>query len=419
MEAVRPAPRAARARHARRPAPRRAADPAGVGAAGRPPTADVTGGIRVAVQVGAATVRVRGGRTAVDPAAGGAAPAGAVPGLAEVVVDLGRCPRPPSWCSSIPRARRTRRSRPGRGGRAAGRRPCGRCRRRVPRRPGRTPSPSSTRGTPGWRSPCWARRARRTSRAVARCWTPSSARGPAGAGTAVAAAGGPCRGRCLADVLAGPVAALRAAARPGGRRRAGAARRRRGPDPAARRARGRGRDARRRWSPRGPEAAAVLGALPPAGRRPDAQRRSAAQPGCRLLRPADASCGAGRLAAGAGGGRSRRALLAVGQRAAARARAPDRGGRGRRLVQYGYRVALPEGWAHTGGLPERRRTLLTPVTAPEGSDLIAIEASPLGYDPAAEPAAGRRGAAGRVRRGPAGGAAERLRPGVRGSPVAR
>ncbi|MBW0122194.1 type VII secretion-associated protein [Pseudonocardia sp. KRD-176] len=56
------------------------------------------------------------------------------------------------------------------------------------------------------------------------------------------------------------------------------------------------------------------------------------------------------------------------------------------LAQYGYRFALPEGWAHTGGLPERRRSLLTPVAAPEGSDLIAVEATPLGYDAAAEPA---------------------------------
>ena len=31
------------------------------------------------------------------------------------------------------------------------------------------------------------------------------------------------------------------------------------------------------------------------------------------------------------------------------------------LVQYGYRVDLPEGWEHTGGLPERRRVLLTRV----------------------------------------------------------
>lgn len=56
------------------------------------------------------------------------------------------------------------------------------------------------------------------------------------------------------------------------------------------------------------------------------------------------------------------------------------------LAQYDYRLRLPAGWAHTGGLPERRRTLLTPLTAPEGSDLIAVESTPLGYDAAAEPA---------------------------------
>ncbi|SHL00855.1 type VII secretion-associated protein, Rv3446c family, C-terminal domain-containing protein [Pseudonocardia thermophila] len=55
------------------------------------------------------------------------------------------------------------------------------------------------------------------------------------------------------------------------------------------------------------------------------------------------------------------------------------------IVQYGYAAALPDGWAHTGGRPERRRTLLAPRTAPQGSDLIAIEASPLGYDATAEP----------------------------------
>ncbi|GAA3245644.1 hypothetical protein GCM10017691_52920 [Pseudonocardia petroleophila] len=55
------------------------------------------------------------------------------------------------------------------------------------------------------------------------------------------------------------------------------------------------------------------------------------------------------------------------------------------LAQYGYRLAVPPGWAHTGGLPERRRSLLTPVDAPDGSDLIAVEATPLGYDASAEP----------------------------------
>ncbi|WP_232663790.1 type VII secretion-associated protein [Pseudonocardia sp. TRM90224] len=56
------------------------------------------------------------------------------------------------------------------------------------------------------------------------------------------------------------------------------------------------------------------------------------------------------------------------------------------LVQYGYRFDLPAGWAHSGGQPERRRTVLTPAAAPLGSDLIAVERSPLGYDAAAEPA---------------------------------
>ncbi|MDN5930616.1 MAG: type VII secretion-associated protein, partial [Pseudonocardia sp.] len=56
------------------------------------------------------------------------------------------------------------------------------------------------------------------------------------------------------------------------------------------------------------------------------------------------------------------------------------------LAQYGYRITVPEGWAHTGGLPERRRSLLTPPAAPDGSDLIAVESTPLGYDAGAEPA---------------------------------
>jgi type VII secretion-associated protein (TIGR03931 family) len=55
------------------------------------------------------------------------------------------------------------------------------------------------------------------------------------------------------------------------------------------------------------------------------------------------------------------------------------------LVQYDYAVRLPDGWRHTGGLAQRRRTLLTPAGHPEGSDLIAVEQTPLGYDSAAEP----------------------------------
>ncbi|MCW2719273.1 type VII secretion-associated protein [Pseudonocardia sp.] len=55
------------------------------------------------------------------------------------------------------------------------------------------------------------------------------------------------------------------------------------------------------------------------------------------------------------------------------------------LVQYGYRFDVPAGWEHSGGLPERRRSLLTPVATPEATDLIAVERTPLGYDAAAEP----------------------------------
>jgi hypothetical protein len=55
------------------------------------------------------------------------------------------------------------------------------------------------------------------------------------------------------------------------------------------------------------------------------------------------------------------------------------------LVQYGYAVRLPAGWAHTGGLPERRRSLLTPTGAPDGANLISVERTPLGYDADREP----------------------------------
>ncbi len=55
------------------------------------------------------------------------------------------------------------------------------------------------------------------------------------------------------------------------------------------------------------------------------------------------------------------------------------------LVQYGYRFDVPAGWEHSGGLPERRRSLLTPAATPESTDLIAVERTPLGYDVAAEP----------------------------------
>ena len=60
-------------------------------------------------------------------------------------------------------------------------------------------------------------------------------------------------------------------------------------------------------------------------------------------------------------------------------------GEARTLVQYGYRFDIPEGWEHTGGLPERRRSLLTRAGAPEGTDLIAVERTLLGYAADAEP----------------------------------
>ena len=59
------------------------------------------------------------------------------------------------------------------------------------------------------------------------------------------------------------------------------------------------------------------------------------------------------------------------------------------LVQYGYAVRLPAGWAHTGGLPERRRSLVTPAAAPDGTDLISVERTPLGYDADIEPGRAR------------------------------
>ena len=56
------------------------------------------------------------------------------------------------------------------------------------------------------------------------------------------------------------------------------------------------------------------------------------------------------------------------------------------LVQYGYRFTLPDGWAHTGAMPERRRTVVTPAGAPDGIELVAVERADLGYDAGLEPA---------------------------------
>jgi type VII secretion-associated protein (TIGR03931 family) len=136
-----------------------------------------------------------------------------------------------------------------------------------------------------------------------------------------------------------------------------------------------------------PEAAAVLGALmlpsdagvvavpePTSERRCSAQRLLPAVPAPRR-RPVRAALLAGAAAVAVV------ALLAIGRLVAPAAEAVPAGV----LVQYGYRLDVPAGWEHTGGQPEHRRVLLTPVAAPDGSDMIAVERSPLGYDTAAEP----------------------------------
>lgn len=132
-------------------------------------------------------------------------------------------------------------------------------------------------------------------------------------------------------------------------------------------------------APAGPPGAAGRVGAPP-GRAPDA-------PVPRWLLPLDTRPGRGRRAVGgvAAAAAAVLALLAAGLVPSAPPPAPATG----ELVQYGYAVALPAGWVHTGGLPERRRSLLTPVAAPDGSDLISVERTPLGYDAGAEPARAR------------------------------
>ena len=135
-----------------------------------------------------------------------------------------------------------------------------------------------------------------------------------------------------------------------------------------------------RVAPR-PEAAAVLSALArgapaaaPAARpppRPPLLPPVPPRPG--RLRAVAAVVLAAALLAG---------LHAVGTRLAP---APASGGPPGLLAQYDYRFVVPTGWAHTGGRPDRRRVLLTPLAAPEGSDLVVVESSPLGYDASAEP----------------------------------
>jgi type VII secretion-associated protein (TIGR03931 family) len=139
-----------------------------------------------------------------------------------------------------------------------------------------------------------------------------------------------------------------------------------------------------RVAPR-PDLAAVLGALA-LGPPPPAARAAAPGPAPRWL-PAPPAVGRGRrwgsaavVAALVGG------LAATGTAVTMPVWAPPAAAPGAGvLVQYGYRVDLPPGWEHTGGLPERRRVLLTRVGAPQGTDLIAVERTPLGYDAGAEP----------------------------------
>lgn len=55
------------------------------------------------------------------------------------------------------------------------------------------------------------------------------------------------------------------------------------------------------------------------------------------------------------------------------------------LVAHGYRLAVPAGWAHTGGAPELRRVLLSPAGQPDATAAIVVERTPLGYDADGEP----------------------------------
>ncbi|MDN5919497.1 MAG: type VII secretion-associated protein, partial [Pseudonocardia sp.] len=91
------------------------------------------------------------------------------------------------------------------------------------------------------------------------------------------------------------------------------------------------------------------------------------------------------------------ALVAVGAVAGRAPTVPDPPD-GRTLVQYGYTTVLPTGWEHTGGLPDRRRSLLTRTGSPDGAELIAVERTPLGYDSSVEPERARAELAAEFRR---------------------
>jgi len=77
------------------------------------------------------------------------------------------------------------------------------------------------------------------------------------------------------------------------------------------------------------------------------------------------------------------------------------------VVAHGYRFALPAGWAHVGGAPERRRVLLAPIGRPDATALVVVERTPLGFDADAEP--GRAAAELAARHAEAGAAVSALR----------
>ena len=133
-----------------------------------------------------------------------------------------------------------------------------------------------------------------------------------------------------------------------------------------------------------PETAAVLGAL----RLPAASTTAVADAPPVRTAPPRPSAGrerpVRRAAFAVGGTGTAAALLVAGAALVPAGPEPGTGSAGL-LVQYGYVLTLPSGWAHTGGLPERRRVLLTRTAAPDGSDLVAVERTPLGYDAGAEP----------------------------------
>jgi len=65
--------------------------------------------------------------------------------------------------------------------------------------------------------------------------------------------------------------------------------------------------------------------------------------------------------------------------------APRTGSPGQ-LVQYGYRFALPDGWAHTGALRARRGPAAPRRPAPDGIERTAADRPARGYAPPPDPA---------------------------------